>query len=57
LVGKPEVKRLLGRLSVDGKIISKKKRCGLDRSGLGWGPVAGSCECLNESIKGGKLFN
>jgi hypothetical protein len=24
--------------------------CGLDASGLGWGPVAGSCENDNEAL-------
>jgi hypothetical protein len=35
-------------------------RCGLDSSGSGEGPVAGSCEHGNEpsgSIKGGEFFD
>jgi len=34
--------------------------CGLDASGSGWGPVAGSCEHGNEpsgSIEGGEFVN
>jgi hypothetical protein len=34
-------------------------RCGLDASGLGYGPVAGSCQHGNEtsrSIKGGETL-
>jgi hypothetical protein len=34
-------------------------RCGLDSSGSGWGPVAGSCEEGNEpsgSIEGGEFL-
>jgi len=35
-------------------------RCGLDVSGAGQGPVAGSCACGNEpsgSIKGAEFFS
>jgi hypothetical protein len=35
-------------------------RCGLNSSGLGYGPVAGSCGHSNEplgSIKGGEFIN
>jgi hypothetical protein len=39
LVGKPEGKRLLG---LGG--------CGLDSTGSGQGPVAGCCECGDESL-------
>jgi hypothetical protein len=34
--------------------------CGLDSSGSGWGPMAGSCEHGNErsgSIKGGEFLD
>ena len=44
LLGKPEGKRSLG----------------LDRAGLGWGQVAGTCECGNESssyIKCGEFLD
>jgi hypothetical protein len=35
-------------------------KCGVDSSGSGWGPVAGSCEHGNEpsgSIKGGEFLD
>jgi hypothetical protein len=36
------------------------RRCGLDESGLGYGPVTGSCEHGNEPsgpIKGGEFLD
>jgi hypothetical protein len=65
-VGKPEGKRTLGRprcrwenirLHIKGNRI---KRCGLDASGSGTGPVAGCCENGNErpgSMKGGEFLD
>jgi hypothetical protein len=52
LVGKPGRKRQLGRPRrrwVDNiKMDLRMRWCGLDRSGLGYGPVEGSCEHDNE---------
>jgi hypothetical protein len=47
------VKKLKGRdhaedLSVEGRIILERSRCGLDSSGSGEGPVARSCGRGNE---------
>jgi hypothetical protein len=55
LVGKPEGKRPLGRQGVGGKMGSEwilgrlAWGCGLDSTGSGQGPVAGCCECGDES--------
>ena len=66
LVGKPEGKRPLGNLGVDGRIIlrwifrKRGRNYGLDRAGSGWGQVAGICECGNEplgSIKCGEFLD
>jgi hypothetical protein len=67
LVGKPEGKRTLGRpkrrwknntrMNLRG---NRVRRCGLDASGTGLGPVIGSCEHGNEpsgSIKGEELLD
>jgi hypothetical protein len=66
LVGKPEMKRPVGRprrrwednikIAVRGNVAG---RCGLDSSGSGQGPVAGSCEHSNghsDSIKIGEFL-
>jgi hypothetical protein len=64
--GSTQGEKLLGRLGVDGKMISKwslKDRVGdrgLDSSGQDEGPVAGSCEDGNEpsdSIKCSKFLD
>jgi PAS domain-containing protein len=56
LVGKPEGKRPLGRCKCRweynikiGSSGSGMWGCGLDRSGSGYGQVAGTCECDNET--------
>jgi hypothetical protein len=65
-VGKPEGKYLREDLGVDGQVMvdcilgNRVRRCGLDSSGLGQGPVAGSCEDGNEpsgSIKDGAFLD
>jgi hypothetical protein len=55
LVGKPEVKRPLGRPRCrweDGIRMDRREiclwGCGLDSTGSGQGPVAGCCECGHE---------
>jgi hypothetical protein len=56
LVGKPERNRPLRRfrrrcednITVDFRETVRK--CGIDASGSGWGPVAGSCEHGNEPL-------
>jgi len=42
---------ILGDPGVDGRIILKWifRKYGLDRPGSGWGQVAGTCECGNET--------
>ena len=64
LEGKPEGKIPLGRprrrREDNIKMNLKEVGCGLDRSGLGWGQVAGTCECGNEpsaSTKCGKFLD
>ena len=63
-MGKPEGKIPLGRprrrREDNIKMNLKEVGCGLDRSGLGWGQVAGTCECGNEpsaSTKCGKFLD
>jgi len=67
LVGKPEIKRSLGRPRrrwEDNITMGLKEvGCGvygLDRAGSGYGKVAGTCECGNEpsgSIKCGEFLD
>jgi hypothetical protein len=65
LIGKPEGKRPLGRprrrwedIRMDQR--ERVRRCGLDSSGSGQGPVAGCCEHGNKpsgSITGGEFID
>jgi len=62
-VGKPEGKRPVEDLGIDGRvlklILNRIERCGLVLSGSGYGQVAGFCECCNEpsgTIKGGETL-
>jgi hypothetical protein len=62
LVGKPERKRPLGRLCIDGMIILLwlLSKFGLHSSGPGKVAVAGYCEWSNEpsgSVKGGEFLD
>ena len=56
LVGKPEVRRPLGRprsrweINITMDLREVKLGHGLDRSGSGQGQAVGSCECGNETL-------
>jgi hypothetical protein len=66
LVGKPDGKREVGRCGhrweYNIRMNLRENRmgsCGLDFSGLGWGPVVGFCEHSNDpsgSIKGAQFL-
>jgi len=64
LVGKPEGKRPLGRpgrrWEDNIKMDFRKVGCGLDRAGSGYGQVASTCECGEETsgyIKCGEFLD
>ena len=49
-MGKHEGKRQLGDPGVDGFSGSGMWGCEMDRNGSGYGQVAGTCECGNETL-------